>query len=178
MLQQNMVIYHIQSFFNKVKYLYFIIGRDDKRLKKFIITCFTVMFLSTSNVYADNKYNNTGITIYVNEHSVFKEENIILRNNRALIKYNCGIFEALGYTTNYDIVNREVIIKDGKDITTTFLNDYIIYRNGIASYTADVRSDVIEKQVYIPLRGFIESLDGSINWNDNTKEIFITIKPQ
>lgn len=147
-------------------------------MKRFISICFATILFVTTNVCADNKYNNTGIKIHLNQQFAFKEENIILRNNRVLIKYDCGIFEALGYTTNYDIVNKEVIIKDGKDITTTFLNDYIIYRNGLTSYTADVRSDVINKKVYIPLRGFMESLDASVEWKGETREIFITIEPQ
>lgn len=142
-------------------------------MKKLVIAFLTIIFILPTEIFASEKYHQSGIVIYVNNKK-FTQEDIIVRNNRVLVKYDCGIFETLGYTTNYDIVSKEVIIKDGKDIATTFLNEYVIYRNGIASYTSDVRSDVVDRHVYIPLRAFIESINGNIDWNDKAREIYIT----
>lgn len=138
-------------------------------LKKKIICIIVALSLFFSQQVFGNEKD---ISIYLNNRNL-KIDDVIVRNNRALVPYNCGIFENLGYSTYYDAINQEVVIKNSKDLVTIYLNDYVIYKNGLTSYTADIRCDFADNQIYVPLRGFLESLSHKVKWENVEKRIII-----
>ncbi|MBR1444062.1 MAG: copper amine oxidase N-terminal domain-containing protein [Firmicutes bacterium] len=137
-------------------------------IKKSIAVIISFMLMGSMTYAAENNK----AFVYAGGES-FSSENFIIRNNRTLVRYDCGLFEKLGYVTSYDEINHEVIIRNSNAVVTAFMNDYVIYRNGLTSYTADVRCDIVGKQIYIPLRGFAESLGFKVSWDDKARNIII-----
>lgn len=138
--------------------------------KIFLIIVAVLVFGMAINTYAEK--NSNDITIYINGKK-FSTKEYKVRNNRVIISCDSGIFEQLGCSVHYDAINHEVVVKNSDSIVTIFLNDFVIYRNGLTSYTADVRSDLVNKKIYIPLRGFIESLNYNVDWNEYERKIAI-----
>lgn len=135
---------------------------------KYILPMLLIIILSF-NAKASNKIN----VVIFGENFEFKTEQPIMRNKRVLIPLKCGLFNKINASVQYDVINRESTIKTESYYISNYLNEFIWYNNGLNVFTADVRSDYINGQSYIPLRAAFETLGYKVRWDDTTYTAYI-----
>jgi hypothetical protein len=113
----------------------------------------------------------TEISINVNlknEEFCFGEIKPIIRNGRTLVPLQCGIFERFSATTEYDHIYKEIVIRTDSHVLTLYTDRLVIYNKGERCYELDVHAEYIDGQVYVPLRGFMESMGRKVRYDGET----------
>lgn len=89
-----------------------------------------------------------------------------------------GIFEALDASVDWKADTREVISKRGDDTITLAIGSSELYKNGELAYTMDVPAMILEKagqsRTLVPVRAVAESYNCLVDWDADTKTVFIT----
>ena len=102
------------------------------------------------------------------EYFCFDEIQPIIKNGRVLVPLQCGIFETFSATTDYDHIYKEVVIRTDTHILTLYTDQLEIYNKGEKCYELDVGPEYRNGQVYVPLRGFMESLGWTVEYDGET----------
>lgn len=130
----------------------------------FLMIIFVVF--STVGVIASE---NDEITVMVNgEVFSFGEQKIIVKNGRILVPLQCGIFEKVSATTDYDQIYREIVIRTETHLLTLYIDKPVILNKGEKCYEPDVIPEYHNGLVYVPLRAFMEALGRTVEYNDKT----------
>lgn len=132
-------------------------------------------FLGTGEVELSHDENSVGANIYNVPKIYFNGElytfpneyRAIMKNQRVLVPIKSGIFNEVGATATYDIINREITIKNKSHLISTYLQELDWYDGGIRRYISDVRSDQIGEDVYISLRVALECLGYTVDYQSN-----------
>ena len=108
-----------------------------------------------------------------NEAFHFGEIQPVIRNGRTLVPLQCGVFEKFSTTTEYDHIYREVVVRTDSHVLTLYTDQLIIYNKGEKCYELDVGAEHINGQIYVPLRGFMESLGRKVEYNAETNTALV-----
>jgi len=103
-----------------------------------------------------------------NEEFCFGEIKPIIRNGRTLVPLQCGIFERFSATTEYDHIYKEIVIRTDSHVLTLCTDRLVIYNKGERCYELDVHAEYVDGQVYVPLRGFMESMGRKVKYDEET----------
>lgn len=137
------------------------------------------------NSGAASSVNNSGnnkISIYVNGSQMFPDSDPVIINDRTLVPIRV-VAEALDYKVDWDGINQIVDIRNDDMslrmmIGSTSLAKYLYDYNGNISGTdvvnADVAPQIINERTYLPLRAVGESLGATVDWDGNTRSVYIT----
>lgn len=83
-----------------------------------------------------------------------------------------GVLESLGATVSYNAVTRTVYATRGTVQIQLPLGSRVAYING-AARTLDVPATVVSGRTLVPLRFMSEALGANVNWNAQTRTVFI-----
>ncbi len=139
-----------------------------KKYLKYILPILLITILCC-DVQASNKIN----VVIFGENFEFKTNKPIMRNKRVLIPLKSGLFSKIDASVQYDVINKESTIKTESYYISNYLNEFVWYNNGLNVFTADVRSDFINGQSYIPLHAAFETLGYKVKWDDDTYTVYI-----
>lgn len=124
--------------------------------------------------------NNKGIiemkelTVFINGNKVSFDVPPALKNDRTLVPIR-AIFEAMGAEVNWDSTNQTVLaIKEGTSIKLV-INSKIAKINGIDSSQLDVPATLYKDRTLVPLRFVGEAFGGTVDWNEKSKNVNITL---
>jgi hypothetical protein len=114
----------------------------------------------------------TGTTVLIDGNAMQSDTGPVVIGGRTLVPLR-SIFEALGATVKWDADNNAIFCtKDKTSITLHIdnikanINDKLI--------TLDTPATVINNRTFVPLRFVAESLGASVNWLEDTQEVYIT----
>jgi hypothetical protein len=128
-------------------------------MKKFYSLLLLVVLFTSIPAVTVRAENYVTPAIYVDGKLYeFKNNLPILRNDRVLVPLKSGLFQAVGATIQYDIINKEITLKTKNHVVSNFLYELVWWDYGIKCYNADVRSDQVNDDIYVPLRAALESL--------------------
>lgn len=122
------------------------------------------------------------IKIYVNGSRVYPDSAPVIINDRTLVPIRV-VAEALGFRVDWDGVNRAVEVHndekslylriDQSEFTRYFYNSYGDLSSMETLY-ADVPAQIINDRTYLPLRAVGEGLGATVNWDGNTRSVYIS----
>lgn len=136
------------------------------QIKRMIFSCVFVLGMLYANVlcYAG--------TIYVNNKATDVESKVI--DSRTLVPIR-GIFEELNFEVLWINQTRtaELYNKYSKEKITIQADSKSFYVNN-NKITPDVSQTIIDGSLYIPLRSISEAVDADVDWDSNTRDIYIS----
>lgn len=123
-------------------------------------------------------YSAEKINIYIdNEHiKNFKMEPIIL-NGRTLVPLR-DVFEKIDAKIQWNDEKREVTIQKNENTVVFKIDSNKALKNGTETITFDVPAKIINDYTMVPLRAISNSLGYEVNWDNNTRTVFIKTDTQ
>ena len=137
---------------------------------------------STSTTTTVTPSSNDAISIYVDGNRVYPDSDPVIRNDRTLVPIRV-VAEALGYQVDWDGANQAVEIHNSEEslyltIGSSSINHYFYDYFGNVASTESIYSDVapqiINDRTYLPLRAVGEALGAAVEWDGNTRSVYIT----
>lgn len=114
--------------------------------------------------------NNT-IDVTVDDRALSFDQPPIMENNRVMVPIR-AIFEALGYTVNWNAATQTGTATNGDDtITVQVNNTEITYDDG--TYHCDVALKNVSGRILVPIRAISESAGCDVFWNQTMKKVII-----
>lgn len=141
-----------------------------KKIIALVLLAVLVVTSSIGTVAAEEKVINVDLK---GEVFCFGDIQPIIRNGRTLVPLQCGVFEKFSATTEYDHIYKEVVIRTDTHVLTLYTGQFVIFNKGEKCYELDVAAEYINGQVYVPLRGFMESLGRKVEYNGETNTAIV-----
>lgn len=141
-----------------------------KRLFTSILT--VSMILSCSAVSAaDNE-----VKVYLDGTQLQFEQPPVIQDGRTLVPMR-AIFEALGADVDWQGETQYIVATSSSkgQMIEMHINNNIITHNGV-DITLDVAPQLINGYTMIPLRVVSECMDANVEWDGNTKTVYVTNK--
>lgn len=141
-----------------------------KRLFTPILT--VSMILSCSAVSAaDNE-----VKVYLDGTQLQFEQPPVIQDGRTLVPMR-AIFEALGADVDWQGETQYIVATSSSkgQMIEMHINNNIITHNGV-DMTLDVAPQLINGYTMIPLRVVSECMDANVEWDGNTKTVYVTNK--
>lgn len=141
-----------------------------KRLFTPILT--VSMILSCSAVSAaDNE-----VKVYLDGTQLQFEQPPVIQDGRTLVPMR-AIFEALGADVDWQGETQYIVATSSSkgQMIEMHINNNIITHNGV-DITLDVAPQLINGYTMIPLRVVSECMDANVEWDGNTKTVYVTNK--
>ena len=133
------------------------------------IIMISVLF-SMSSVFASN---DAEISIFVDGDCLSFDVPPIINNNRTLVPMR-GIFEALGYSVDWNEEKQRVIAsKDNSMIRLDIGDTVAIFGDYETAHELDVPPLIIDDRTMVPLRFVAEAANYDVIWEGDTKTVFI-----
>lgn len=133
-------------------------------MKKLLCTIFAAIIMSSSVLAA-------GVNVVVNGNPVDLQGTIV--DGRTLVPVR-GVFEALGYSVDFDANTKTATLKGKSEISMTQGNTYFTVDGN--EITPDVPQQIIDGRFMLPLRAVSEAIGAEVEWDANTKTASITKK--
>jgi len=144
-------------------------------MKKVISILFALImvFALTSNIALAS---NT-ITVTVNGQAVvFADQGPVMVDGRTLVPV-AGVFQALGFTTQWHPDTRQVTVNRGTDVIVLTIGSRTFTTNSV-SHTLDVPAQIIGSRTMLPIAIVLRSVGYEVNWDDATRTVSITSEAQ
>lgn len=116
--------------------------------------------------------NNT-IDVTLNGNALTFDQPPIMDNNRVMVPIR-AIFEALGYTVNWDQATQTGTATNGDNTITVQVNNAGITYDG-GTYWCDVAPKNIAGRILVPVRAISESAGCDVFWNQTMKKVIIDV---
>ena len=117
------------------------------------------------------------IKIYVDGTQVYPDADPFITNGRTMVPIRV-IAEALGYNVGWDAPSKCITLTKGNyDVQMMIDSTWLTkYKNGqVSEYgQMDVVPCIRSSRTFIPLRAAAEAMGCSVDWDNNTKSVFIT----
>ena len=136
---------------------------------------------SAANTTAPAAGDDT-IKIYVNGSRVYPDSDPVIISDRTLVPIRV-VAEALGYKVDWDGTNQIVDVHNddmslrmmiGSTSLARYLYDYNGNISGTDVVNADVAPQIINERTYLPLRAVGEALGAEVDWDGNTRSVYIS----
>ena len=126
--------------------------------------------------------SNDSIGIYVDGYEVYPDSAPVIQNDRTLVPIRV-VAEALGFQVDWDSANQAVEIHNFEEslyltIGSSMINHYIYDSWGnissLETLYSDVAPQIINDRTYLPLRAVGEALGAEVDWDGNTRSVYIS----
>lgn len=114
--------------------------------------------------------NNT-IDVTLDGNALTFDQQPIMDNNRVMVPIR-AIFEALGYTVDWDQVTQTGTATNGDNTITVQVNNAGITYDG-GTYWCDVAPKNVSGRILVPIRAISESAGCDVYWNQTMKKVII-----
>ncbi len=114
--------------------------------------------------------NNT-IDVVLNGQALSFDQPPMMDNNRVMVPIR-AIFEALGYTVDWDQASQTGTASNGAQTITVQVGNAAITHDG-GTYWCDVAPKNVFGRILVPLRAISESAGCQVLWNQTTKKVII-----
>lgn len=139
-------------------------------MKKKILAIFVILSLCLTTsipvVFAKD------ITVNLNGNKISFDVPPQITNDRTMVPMR-AIFEALGYSVNWDDLSKKITATGLDGTITMTVDNKTFYKNG-NSYTSDVAPIIINDRTMVPLRALGESLGARVVWSGNNATVYIS----
>ncbi len=127
--------------------------------------------------FATIHYNaSSEITVILNNTKLSFDQPPVMINDRTMVPIR-AIFEAIGYTVNWNDATQTATAVKGSDSITVQINNSVIsyVTNGQAgTYTCDVAPQIVSDRTLVPTRAIAESAGCTVTWDESTQTVYIT----
>ena len=114
--------------------------------------------------------NNT-IDVVLNGQALSFDQPPMMVNNRVMVPIR-AIFEALGYTVDWDQASQTGTASNGTQTITVQVGNAAVTHDG-GTYWCDVAPKNVSGRILVPLRAISESAGCQVLWNQTTKKVII-----
>lgn len=137
-----------------------------KKIISFILML--CMFMHANIIYA----NNENVSIYLDNEKLTFDQPPFIDNGSTLVPMRT-IFEKLGAHVDWDGATQTVTATRETDTIILTIGDTTAYVNGVP-LTLEVPAKIVNERTVVPLRFISESLHCKVDWDGNTRSVFIT----
>lgn len=114
--------------------------------------------------------NNT-IDVVLNGQALSFDQPPMMVNNRVMVPIR-AIFEALGYTVEWDQASQTGTASNGAQTITVQVGNAAVTHDG-GTYWCDMAPKNVSGRILVPLRAISESAGCEVLWNQTTKKVII-----
>lgn len=114
------------------------------------------------------------INVTVNGQPVIFDVAPYIMQDRTMVPMR-AVFEALGAEVQWDEEAQTITVKTENDTIVLHIGSAIFYKNDQEKDT-DVAPVILNERTMIPLRAISEALDATVNWNEETQTVVITME--
>ncbi len=136
-----------------------------KKLMALLIAGFFT--LCGSSALADNDE----IRVYIDNVRLSFDQAPVIQNERTLVPMR-AIFEALGAEVEWNGENKSIIATRNSDFIGMFIDSTIASINGM-NVALETSPIIINERTMVPLRFVSEALNCEVNWDGNTRSVYI-----
>jgi len=116
---------------------------------------------------------NDTITVTINNTPViFADQTPVIVENRTLVPV-AGVFQALGFTVQWNEDTRQVTITRDSDIIIITINSSTFTTNSV-NHQLDVPAQIIAGRTMLPIDAVLRSVGYNVNWSEETRTVAIT----
>lgn len=112
------------------------------------------------------------IKVYVNGAQLEFDVPPMIENERTLVPMRV-IFEALGATVDWEQESATVTATRGEDTLKITIGSDLLYKNDTAT-ELDVPAKIVDERTLVPVRAISESFDAKVEWDGETRSVYIT----
>lgn len=143
-----------------------------KKLSSVILTFAMVISMLVASIFVSEGVSS--ISVYVNDEKISFDQAPIIIDGRSLVPLR-AIFEAMGVSVFWDGDSQTVTSTRG-GITITLQIGSSIMLNNDSAIILDVPVQLVDGRTFVPVRAIAESFGASVEWEDATATIRITIE--
>lgn len=138
-------------------------------MKKLILVSLITLLIILSSISA---MSETVISVYLDGQKMQFDQNPVIENGYTLVPMR-SIFEALGANVTWEQSTKSVYAEKGtRNMVITVDNKEAVVNR--ESYTLDAPARNLNGRVLVPLRFIGEQLGLNVNWDGNTKTVYLT----
>jgi len=142
----------------------------NKRIVKLL--CFIIFAFLSANFIIIPIMSNETVNIVLNGEELTFDVSPQIIDNRTLVPIR-GILEALGANVDWDNYTQTITATKDDTVITMQINNVIMLINGEES-VLDVPPQLVNDRTLAPVRAAAESLNASVEWNNDTRTVVIT----
>jgi len=133
----------------------------------FLVLAMVLALLPVTVLAADN------ISVTVNGQAVvFADQGPVIVNGRTLVPV-AGVFQALGFETQWNREAQQVTITRGTDTVVVTIGSNVFTTNYMP-HTLDVPAQIIRSRTMLPIAAVLRSVGYEVNWDGTTRTVAIT----
>ena len=138
-----------------------------KKIASILLVFVMIFALSPTVAFA-----NDVITVTADGQAVvFTDQNPVIVNGRTLVPV-AGVFQALGFTTEWNSNTRQVTITRDSDVIVLTIGSTTFTTNSV-SHTLDVPAQIIGGRTMLPIAIVLRSVGYEVDWNSATRTVTI-----
>ena len=138
------------------------------KFKKILLTTAAVFAAAVCVCAADG-----GVSVVVNDKPI--DTDAVIEGGRTLVPLR-GVYEQLGYSVNWDAETKTAAFVGSEHTMTVDGRDGSVTADGEKVET-DVPAQIINDRLYLPLRAASEGLGLAVEWDGETKTVYIKSEP-
>jgi len=120
---------------------------------------------------------NNEITVTINNQPIaFADQGPVIVDGRTLVPV-AGVFQALGFTTQWDGDTRQVTITRGSDTIVVTIDSSTFTTNYI-NHNLDVPAQIINGRTMLPIATMLRSVGYEVSWDGESRTVAITFSSQ
>jgi hypothetical protein len=135
-----------------------------------IVTIIAVVFLY--GVIKLDTYAKSEIGVYLNQEVLEFDVAPYIKDGRTMVPFRV-IFEAMELEVSWNAANKTVYAKNDTTEIILGIGQSYSYVNGFRR-SLDVPAEIINGRTFVPLRFVAENSGGQVNWNGETRTVYIT----
>ena len=117
--------------------------------------------------------NEVGITINGSQTNL--DNSAFIYNNRTYVPMR-ELFENIGATVLWDDATKSATANHKGSSVSFIIDSNVVTKNGV-EYYSDGNCKLIDGKTYVPIRIILELLGFNVNWNEEDKNVDITVPP-
>lgn len=114
------------------------------------------------------------VNVTVNGQPVVFDVAPYIMQDRTMVPMR-AVFEALGADVQWDEASQTITVKTENDTIVLHIGSTTFYRND-QEKNSDVAPVILDESTMVPLRAVSEALDATVNWNEETQTVVITME--
>ena len=144
-------------------------------MKKFLSA--TLALVLTFALLPVTAFADDGITVTTNGRPVtFADQGPVIVDGRTLVPV-AGVFQALGFDTQWDGDARQVTITRAGDVIVVTIDSSTFTTNSI-SHNLDVPAQIIGGRTMLPIAAVLRSVGYDVSWDEGSRTVAITSASQ